>query len=171
MRKILPLIVIALCGAGLNVRAQAPAPIPTPGAPRPPARPAELSYGAPITLEQARVVIAAAEAEAARRKVHATLAVVEPSGALVFYVKATDAPYSAEEMAVKKARASARTRRPTSYDAERYAAGVTAITAVENVFPFGGGQPIVLQGRVVGGIGATGGADDDVARAGARALQ
>ena len=74
-------------------------------------------------------------------------------------------------MAVKKARAAARNRRPTLFDAERYAAGMTALTAAEEIFPFGGGQPIVVDGRIIGAIGATGGADDEVAIAGATALK
>ena len=86
MRHLPPLIAVAILALGAPVLAQAPAPIRIPGAPPPPARPAVLGYGPPITLEQARVVIAAAEAEAARRRVSATLAVVEPSGALVYYV-------------------------------------------------------------------------------------
>jgi uncharacterized protein GlcG (DUF336 family) len=39
------------------------------------------------------------------------------------------------------------------------------------VFPFGGGRPITDQGKVVGGIGVSGGFDDDVAQAGAKALE
>ena len=160
--------------AGLCVsaaQAQAPVATPVPGAPPMPASPPQLQYGTPLNLDQAKKVVAAAEAEAAKRKVRITMAVVDNAGQLIYFQKAIDGPNSAEEYAVKKARAAARTRYPTKYDADRYAAGVTALTTVEAVFPFGGGRPIVYQGKVVGGVGVTGGFDDDIAQAGAKALE
>ena len=151
--------------------AQAPKAFAFPGAPPAPARPVDHPYGPPISLEQAHLVAAAAEAEAGRLKVEATIAITDPAGQIVYYARATGAAYNAEEMAVKKARASARNRRPSSYDAARYAAGMTALTAAAEIFPFGGGQPIVSNGRVIGAIGATGGSDDEVAIAGAAAIR
>lgn len=163
--------IVALTAATVAT-AQAPAPLPIPGAPKMPAPYPAYEYGAPITMEQARKVIAAADAEAARHNVHPTIAIVEPSGALVYYFKATSAFYAMEEMAMKKAKSSARNRRATRYDMERYAAGVTGITAAEEIFPFAGGEPIFVDGKVVGGIGVTGTQtfDENVAHAGALAI-
>ncbi len=152
-------------------RAQAPQAFKFADAPAAPARPTDHPYGPPITLEQARLVAQAAEAEAIRRKVDATIAITDPAGRIVYYARATGAAYNAEEMAVKKARSSARSRRPTKYDADRYASGMTALTASDEIFPFGGGQPIISNGQVIGAIGATGGSDDEVARAGATAIR
>ena len=42
----------------------------------------------------------------------------------------------------RKAKSAARNRRPTRYDMERYSAGITGITAAEEIFPFAGGEPI-----------------------------
>ena len=152
--------------------AQAPSALPLPGLPKAPGPFPNYQYGPPITQEQARVVIAAAEAEAARRKAKPTMAIVEPSGALVYYFKSTNAFYSMEEMAMRKAKSAARNRRPTRYDMERYSAGVTGITAADEIFPFAGGEPIFWQGKVVGAIGVTGtaNADEAIAHAGAVAL-
>jgi uncharacterized protein GlcG (DUF336 family) len=152
--------------------AQAPSALPIPGLPKAPAPAPNYHYGMPITAEQTRKVIAAAEAEAAKHGAHPTLAVVEPSGALEYYFKASDAFYSMEEMAMRKAKSAARNRRSTRYDMERYAAGITGIIAAEEIFPFGGGEPIFWQGKVVGGIGVTGGDgfDEAIAHAGALAL-
>ena len=152
--------------------AQAPDPIPMPGAPKMPAAPPAYEYGPPITAEQAKLVVAAAEAEAAKHNAKPTIAIVEPNGALVYYLKQTSAIYSMEEMAVRKAKSAARNRRSTRYDMERYAAGQTAIGFAEEIFPFGGGEPIFFNGKVVGGIGITGGAgfDEQQAPAGALAL-
>ena len=152
--------------------AQAPSPLPLPGLPKAPGPFPNYQYGPPITQEQARVVIAAADAEAARHNAKPTVAIVEPSGALVYYFKATNAFYSMEEMAMRKAKSAARNRRPTRYDMERYSVGITGITAAEEIFPFAGGEPIFFQGKVVGAIGVTGtaNADEAVAHAGALAL-
>ena len=164
--------VLASAALGGMVAAQAPAPLPIPGAPKMPAPVPGYQYGPPITQEQARVVVAAAEAEAAKHKAHPTLAIVEPSGALVYYFKSTSAFYAMEEMAMRKAKSAARNRRSTRYDMERYAAGQTGIAAAEEIFPFAGGEPIFAQGKVVGAIGVTGtvDADEAVAHAGALAL-
>jgi glc operon protein GlcG len=166
------LLIAAGAGGPHRAHAQAPDPLPIPGAPKLPGPFPNYQYGPPITQEQARVVIAAAEAEAARHKATATIAIVEPSGALVYYFKATNAFYAMEEMAMKKARSAARNRRPTSYDMQRYAAGMTGLSTVDEIFPFGGGEPIFFQGKVVGAIGVTGSAnaDNEVAHAGSLAL-
>ena len=152
--------------------AQAPSALPIPGLPKPPAPYPAYDYGMPINAEQTRKVIAAAEAEAARHNAHPTIAVVEPSGALEYYFKATGAFYAMEEMAMRKAKSAARNRRSTRYDMERYSAGITGITAAEEIFPFAGGEPIFWQGRVIGAIGVTGtvGFDEMIARAGSLAL-
>jgi glc operon protein GlcG len=150
--------------------AQAPSALPIPGLPAPPKPYPNYDYGMPINAEQTRKVIDAAEAEAAKHNVHPTIAVVEPSGALEYYFKATGAFYAMEEMAMRKAKSAARNRRSTRYDMERYSAGITGITAAEEIFPFAGGEPIFADGKVVGAIGVTGTANFDEAVAHAAAL-
>jgi len=159
--SLIPLLAAAALVAGA-AHAQAPA------APAAPATPQ--SYGPNITLEQAQQVAAAANAEAARRKHPATLAIVDTSGALVYYQRATDAPGTAEAFATRKAVASVKERRPTSADQQRMKDNPGATPFLPDFFPFGGGQPIVVGGKVIGAIGETGGDDDDVAKAGAAAL-
>jgi uncharacterized protein GlcG (DUF336 family) len=162
---------VAVLAAGVAA-AQAPQALPIPGLPKPPKPYPGYHYGMPITMEQTRKVIAAAEAEAAKHNAHPTIAVVEPSGALEYYFKATDAFYAMEEMAMRKAKSAARNRRSTTYDMDRYSAGITGITAADEIFPFGGGEPIFWQGKVVGAIGVTGtvGFDEAIAQAGSLAL-
>jgi uncharacterized protein GlcG (DUF336 family) len=164
--------VAAVLLAATGAAAQAPSALPIPGLPKAPGPPPNYQYGPVITQEQARVVIAAVEAEAAKHNAKPTIAIVEPSGALVYYFKATNAFYAMEEMAMRKAKSAARNRRPTRYDMERYSAGITGITDAEEMFPFAGGEPIFFQGKVVGAIGVTGtaNADEAIAHAGALAL-
>ena len=169
-------VLACVCAAALlavpAANAQAPSPLPIPGLPKLPGPFPNYQYGPVITAEQARVVIAAVDKEAAKRNATPTIAIVEPSGALVYYFKATNAFYSMEEMAMRKAKSAARNRRSTRLDMERYSGGMTGITAAEEIFPFGGGEPIFFQGKVVGAIGVTGtsNADEVIAHAGALAL-
>jgi uncharacterized protein GlcG (DUF336 family) len=131
-------------------------------------------YGQSITLEQAKLVVAAAEAEARRRGVAdiAAIAVTEPSGELVMYVKGTGAQYAAYEFAYGKARTAGRYRRPTSVMAAEIAKGSLQPLAYEGAMVAGaGGVPIVVGGRMIGAIGTTGGFDEEVAQAGVAALK
>ena len=146
---------------------QAPAPRP---AAAPPAKP--LLYGPPITLDQAKLVMAAAEAEAKKRGVEETIAIVEPTGELVMFERPASAQYAAYEFAIGKARTSARYRRETKVLFDQLHGGDNAPLNYPDAFVGGaGGIPIVVGGRIIGAIGSTGGADQDVAAAGAAALK
>jgi uncharacterized protein GlcG (DUF336 family) len=128
-------------------------------------------YGTPITLEQARQVMDAAQAEARRRNVEATIAIVEPTGELVMYEKATGAQYAAYDFAMGKARAAARYRRESKAFADQVHGGDMAALTFVGAMAAAGGVPILSQGRIIGAIGETGGADEEVATAGANALK
>ena len=157
---------LALCFLLSGVaHAQAPKP-PAP----PPAKP--LMYGTPITLEQAQVVMAAANAEAKKRGVEDTIAIVEPTGELVMYQKATTGQYAAYEFAVGKARTAARYRRETKVLFDQLKAGdMTVLNYPDAISAGGGGAPIIVGGKIIGAIGLTGGADEFVVAAGVNALK
>lgn len=165
MKRLAPVAIAALAAGAAH--AQAP---PAPPAPAVPAVQTYTAYGPNITLEQALDVATAANAEAARRKQPATIAIVDTSGALVYYQRATNAPGTAEAFATRKAVAAVKERHATSADQARLAANPGATPFLPDFFPFGGGQPLVVDGKVIGAIGETGGSDDDVAKAGAAAL-
>jgi uncharacterized protein GlcG (DUF336 family) len=138
--------------------------------PAPPAAP----YGAPIGLEQARRVIAAAEAEARRRGWTLAFAVVEPSGELVHFARMDGAGYGAITVSQAKARTAARFGRPTRIWNEALAAGRLGALGIDEVLPIEGGVPLVVNGRTIGAIGVSGAssADDGIAAdAGAAALR
>ena len=72
---------LAVCTAILfaaDVRAQTPAAAPPP----PP------GYGAPITLDQAKAAVAAAEAEASKNGWNMVITIVGPTGNLIYLQKA-----------------------------------------------------------------------------------
>jgi glc operon protein GlcG len=156
----------AICAALLTgAQASAQQPVATP--PLPPA----FSYGAPITLEQAKKVAAAAEAEAKKRDMIMAIAIVEPSGDLVYFQRMDGAQYAAIKNAQSKAMSAALYGRPTKIFRERIAKGDLSPMALVGAVASDGGVPIVVNGKTIGAIGSSGGADDAVSQAGADALK
>jgi Haem-degrading len=88
----------------------------------PAAGPAPVPYGTPITLDQAKKVADAAEAEAKKNNWNMTIAIAEPSGSLVYLRKMDGAPYASLNVAPDKARSAATFRNPTKAFEDRLAA-------------------------------------------------
>jgi uncharacterized protein GlcG (DUF336 family) len=123
-----------------------------------------------IGAEGARRAIAAAEAEARKNGWQVSIAVVDPAGELVAFVRMDGAPPSSIDVSRGKARTAARFRRPTTALEEAIAGGRTAILGFEGVTPIEGGVPMMAGGEVVGAVGVSGvtsAQDAQVAQAGA----
>ena len=167
-RALLALIIGAGLWLGAGAHAQQPAP-------PPPAPPPE--YGLPLTNAQARDAAAAALAEAKTNNWRMAIAVVGPDGELIYFEKMDGTQNASAALAVRKARTSALFRRPTKVFADQFAAGNTGFMSFpDEARPIAseGGIPIVLNGKLVGAIGASGGtgAQDGVAAAaGANAVK
>ena len=102
------------------------------------------------------------------------VAVVEPSGDLVYFGKMTGAPYSAIQLAQQKAVAAARYRRPTKAFFDGIEGGHPLFLTFPGVAGTLGGVPLVVDGKLVGAIGVSGGNGDQdmqVAGAGVDALK
>ena len=136
-----------------------------------PAAPAP-TYGAPITLEQAKTVVAAAEAEARKRGVAVTIVVVEPNGTITLSQRMTGASYASAETAPNKARSTALWMRPTSSWIETLKTNPSAATIV-NVVATNGGELIISGGRIIGaiGVGGSGPNEGDIAKVGVAAVK
>lgn len=138
----------------------------------PAAAPVYPPYGRSVTLAEARIAVAAAQAEAVKNGWLMVITVVEPNGALVLSEKMDGAQYGSNDVARRKAETSASFRRPTVYFQDAVKGGTlnaifTGALAIE------GGELLIVDNRVVGAIGASGGSgaqDGVVARAGAAAL-
>jgi uncharacterized protein GlcG (DUF336 family) len=132
------------------------------------------SYGAPIGIEQAKKIMVAAEAEARKNSWQVVISIVDTGGHQVM-LQRLDAQNASVDIAIGKARTSANFRRPTKALEDGLAAGGTAmrILAVPGVTPLQGGLPIVVDGKIIGGIGVSGvmaSQDEMVAKAGLDAL-
>jgi glc operon protein GlcG len=138
-------------GAAAAALAQttAPAASSTPPAPAP-------AYGAPIALETAQSLIAAALDHARANGWRVAVAVVEPSGDLVAFARLDDTQYGSIHVSQRKASTAARYRIPTLTMEERVLAGRIVSLANEDALPIAGGRPIAIDGRIVGAIGVSG---------------
>ena len=153
--KLLPLLM--LCTVGLV--AQAPGP-----------------YGAPISLENARKVSAAAVAEARKNNWNMAVAIVDPAGYLVYYEKMDDTQLGSAKVAIDKARSAALFKRSTKFFQDRLASGTAGLPMlkVDGAIPIEGGLPLVIDGHIVGAIGVSGDSsehDGQCAKAGADTLK
>jgi glc operon protein GlcG len=135
---------------------------------------AQLADAKVLTLEAARNAVAAAEAEARRNSWRVSIAVVDAAGELIAFQRMDDAALTSTQVAQAKARTAARFRRPTRALDSSLAAGRTALLAFDGIMPVEGGVPIVVGGRVVGGVGVSGVTaqqDARCAQAGANAVR
>jgi glc operon protein GlcG len=139
----------------------------------PPAPPPPIPHGLPITLELAKRVAAAAEAEAGKNGWPMAIAIAEPTGALVYFLKMDDVQYASIELAMIKAKTAAVYRRPTKMFTEALGNGHLMFLTFPDLCAAPGGLPLVADGKLIGAIGVSGGAghqDDVVAQAGVAAL-
>ena len=145
---------LALGGSALALGGSALAQQPVP----PPAPPAD--YGPPITNEQAKTVAAAALAEAKKNNSPMAFAIVGPAGELIYFEKMDGTQLASVEIAQGKARTAVLFRRPSKVFADQYAAGNRAFTTFpEKPVASEGGVPIIVNGKIIGAIGASGGGD------------
>ena len=93
-----------------QVSAQQPAPLPA-GVPE--KMPFDIPYGTPISMDMAKKAVEAAIAEAAKRGWKMAVAVVSPSGDLIYFAKMDDTQLISSDIAPKKARNAAKFRRET----------------------------------------------------------
>ena len=128
-----------------------------------------------LTLEAARVVIAACEAEALRNNWRVVIAIVDDGGHTVALARLDGAQWSSVETAVEKARAAVAWKRPTRLLEESVNNGRTAFLSItQGMAVLQGGVPIDIEGTVIGAVGVSGvkAADDEVvALAGINALK
>ena len=133
-------------------------------------------YGAPISVENAKKAAAPAIAEAAKNKWTIAVAIVDPSGVLVYYEKMDNTQIGSADIAIDKARTAAQFKRPTKALQEALAAGGAGmrILGLKGVTPVEGGIPLVMDGKIVGAIGVSGmssAQDSQCAQAGADTIK
>ena len=156
--KTVVVAVILLCGLAM-ARAQIPNP-----------------YGAAVSLENARKAAAPAVAEAEKNHWNMAVAIVDTGGNLVYYEKMDNTQLASATVAIEKARCAAMFKRPTKAFQDTVAAGGDGlrVLSLKGVVASEGGIPLVMDGKIVGAIGVSGGTspqDGQCAKAGADVLK
>jgi glc operon protein GlcG len=151
---------IAICGLAI-AQAQTQGPMP---------------YGANVSLENARKAAAPALAEAEKNHWDMAVAIVDTSGNLVYYEKMDNTQLASANVAIDKARSAALYKRPTKVFQDALAGGGEGLRVLKlrDAMPIEGGIPLVMDGKIVGAIGVSGGAsaqDAQCAKAGADVLK
>ena len=120
------------------------------------------SYGLPITTELAKKLAAAALAEARANNWAMAAAVVDPGGILVYFEKIDDTQNASPRIAIDKARSAAMFKRPTKTfqdSVERGGVGLR-VMMLRGASAVEGGVPIIVDGRIIGGLGVSGGTSE-----------
>jgi uncharacterized protein GlcG (DUF336 family) len=126
-----------------------------------------------LTLEAAKRVAAAAEAEAKKINVAEVIAIVDDGGHLIYLQRMDEGQIGSVRIAIEKARSAVNFKRPTKVWSDQLAAGRQAVLGVHGAVPLEGGIPLMAGGKIIGAIGVSGGAspqDEQVAKAGADIL-
>lgn len=134
------------------------------------------AIGSPISLEAARRAVAPAVELARRSGWNMAVAIVDPAGDLVYFERMDGTQPASPAIAIEKARAAARFKRDTKWFQDVLAAGGEGLRVLklEGAIPVDGGIPLVVDGKIVGAIGASGGTstqDGQCARAGSDSLK
>ena len=141
-----------------------------------PEKAAYMPYGETIKLDQAKQAAEAALAEANKRGWPMCIAVVTPSGDLVYFIKMDDCQYASVAISQHKAKAAATFRRPTVNFERLLGRGpfFSYLATLDGVIASRGGNPIVVNGKIIGAIGVSGGTgsqDDVISQAGVAAIK
>jgi uncharacterized protein GlcG (DUF336 family) len=130
---------------------------------------AQLATKKTLTLEAAKQIVAAAEAEAQKNKWTMVICVVDDGGHIMLLEKMDGTQLGSVQVAQDKAMTALNFKRPTKALEDAVAGGRNAVLKLTGAIPIEGGIPIVVNGELIGAIGASGGAspeDAQVARAG-----
>jgi uncharacterized protein GlcG (DUF336 family) len=158
MIKILAVLTLAFCALGMEAQM-----LPNP-------------YGLPISVENAKKAAAAALAEATKNHWTMAVAVVDPTGTLVYFEKTDNTQIGSANVSINKARSAALYKRPTKAFQDALASGGAGlrVLGLEGAVPVEGGVPIISDGKIIGAIGVSGDAsenDGKCAVAGAAAIK
>jgi uncharacterized protein GlcG (DUF336 family) len=134
------------------------------------------AYGNAITLEQAKKAMAGAEAEARKNNWPVVIAILDSGGQVVLIQRLDNAQWGSVAVAQDKARSAIAFRRPTKVFSDAVAQGGANLRLLNlsGASLLEGGIPIVVDGKIVGGIGVsgvTGQQDAQIAQAGVDALK
>jgi glc operon protein GlcG len=126
-------------------------------------------YGTAANATAAKKIAAGVIAECQKNGWNVAVAVVDNHGFLVYFERMDNTQTASMDIAVGKAKAAATYRRPTRVFMDVINKGGPATATLPGVFASPGGLPIMVDGKVTGGVGVsgvTGDQDEQCAKAG-----
>lgn len=138
--------------------------------------PPNVPYGVSVSPDNAKKVAAAAIAEARKNNWAMAVAVVDTAGYLVYFERMPETQLGSVEIAIEKAKSAALFRRPTKSFQDALAAGGEGLRMLRltGAIPVEGGIPLIVGGKLIGAVGASGGSSDQdgrTAQAGAATMK
>jgi uncharacterized protein GlcG (DUF336 family) len=134
---------------------------------------AQLADKKVLTLEAAKKIAVAAEAEARKNNWNVVIAVVDDGGHLVYLQRIDGTQTGSIDVAIGKARTSAAFKRPTKVFDELAKTRPSITSISPNAVLLEGGVPVMVGGQLVGAVGVSGVTsqqDAQIAEAGIAAL-
>ena len=109
-----------------------------------------------LTLEAAKQIAAAAEAEAIKNKWNVVIAIVDEGGHLIYLQRMDETQVASADISRMKARTAATFKRPSKVFEDRANTGGANVLGLPGVLPSEGGLPIMVDGKVIGASGKRG---------------
>ena len=153
MKTIISIAILILLSAVFSITAQA-----------------QLPTKQVLTLDTAKKIAAATEAEARKRGATVVIAVVDDGGYLLVLERLDDAQVASVDVGIAKARTAAIFRRPSGVFEDQVKNGRIAALALPGAVALKGGVPIIVDGKIIGAVGVSGNSpqeDEDIAKVGA----
>jgi glc operon protein GlcG len=135
---------------------------------------AQLATKRVLTLEVAKQLAAAAQAEASKNNWSMVICVVDDGGHTMYLERMDGTQFGSTVIAQEKAACAIRFKRPTKALEDAVAGGRLVVMKLPGAVPVEGGVPIVVAGEFLGAIGVSGGTspqDGQVAAAGLAILE
>jgi len=134
---------------------------------------AQLADKKVLTLDAAKKIAVAAEAEARKNNWNVVIAVVDDGGHLIYLQRIDGTQTGSIDVAIGKARTSAAFKRPTKVFDELAKTRPSITSISPNAVLLEGGVPVMVGGQMVGAVGVSGVTsqqDAQIAEAGIAAL-
>jgi glc operon protein GlcG len=126
-----------------------------------------------LTLDDAKTISAACEAEAERNNWRVAIAIVDDGGHLIHLLRLDNTQFGSVEVAIGKARSAIAFRRPTKVWEDQITEGRLRYLGLPGALPVEGGLPIEASGQFIGAVGVSGvrsHQDAQIAQAGVESL-
>ncbi len=134
---------------------------------------AQLASKKGLTLEAAKKIVAAAEAEAKKHNWNVVICIVDEGASLLYLQRMDGTQIGSVDIAQMKARTAIKMKRPSKVLEDAVAGGRNAVLKLPDVLPVEGGVPLTVDGQFIGAIGVSGVTsqqDGQIAAAGVAAL-